>query len=408
MPTPLNYVPPNADNPDRAGVLASGNDYVVSLTGDNSRFLRADGSWAVPPGVGSVTWGSITGAITDQLDLMVALGLKANTSALAPVAFSGVYSDLTGKPPLGTVAALSYPGGTSAFLRGDGTWAIPVDVNAVWGNIGGTLSAQSDLAAALGAKAPLASPTFTGNPQGPAPALDDNTASLATTTWYAGQGSVAAPLINGAASSGSSLRWARGDHVHPTDTSRMVNPMTTVGDMIYASASGSPAVASRLARQTDGMMLSLTSGAPQWMWQNNQATFSAYKTSSPILPGSTLTEVVFDSILWVGPYMNYNNGNGRAQPNAAGKYQVNAGIYISSAANNLTYYQIVVCKNGTVYKYGNIINLPNVPSYLGSVSCLVDMNGTTDYISIWVYASGGSITIPGGGNLSFFDMTLIR
>lgn len=46
----------------------------------------------------AATWGSITGTISSQSDLITALNLKANLASLAPVALSGIYSDLTGKP----------------------------------------------------------------------------------------------------------------------------------------------------------------------------------------------------------------------------------------------------------------------------------------------------------------------
>ncbi len=67
-------------------------------------------TWAVCPGGGgggSSVWGNITGTLIDQTDLQSALNLKANTSALAAVALSGAYNDLTGKPTLGTAAALN-------------------------------------------------------------------------------------------------------------------------------------------------------------------------------------------------------------------------------------------------------------------------------------------------------------
>lgn len=92
--------------------------------------------------------------------------------------------------------------------------------NASWGSITGTLSSQSDLNTALGLKAPLASPTFTGIPAAPTAAADTNTTQVATTAFVVGQASSATPLINGTAAVGTSLKFARADHVHPTDTTR--------------------------------------------------------------------------------------------------------------------------------------------------------------------------------------------
>ena len=54
-------------------------------------------------GISSVEWGDITGALSDQTDLNTALEAKADTSSLAAVATSGLYSDLTGTPTIPTV-----------------------------------------------------------------------------------------------------------------------------------------------------------------------------------------------------------------------------------------------------------------------------------------------------------------
>jgi hypothetical protein len=56
-----------------------------------------------------------------------------------------------------------------------------------WGSIVGTLSSQTDLNTALGLKAPLASPAFTGIPLAPTAAVDTNTTQLATTAFVIGQ-----------------------------------------------------------------------------------------------------------------------------------------------------------------------------------------------------------------------------
>lgn len=68
--------------------------------------------------------------------------------------------------------------------------------------------------------APLASPTFTGNPRAPTPAADDNDTSIATSAFVLGQASSTAPVMDGSAAVGASTRYARADHVHPSDTSR--------------------------------------------------------------------------------------------------------------------------------------------------------------------------------------------
>lgn len=70
--------------------------------------------------------------------------------------------------------------------------------------------------------APIASPTFTGTPAAPTAAADTNTTQLATTAFVLGQANSTAGTIamNGTQAAGTSSRYARADHVHPTDTSR--------------------------------------------------------------------------------------------------------------------------------------------------------------------------------------------
>lgn len=81
-------------------------------------------------------------------------------------------------------------------------------------------SAFTVLDAAVVARAPLASPTFTGTPAGPTAAPDTSTTQLATTAFFIGQAGTVLPLAAGAAAVGSSLRYSRADHRHPTDATR--------------------------------------------------------------------------------------------------------------------------------------------------------------------------------------------
>jgi hypothetical protein len=69
-------------------------------------------------------------------------------------------------------------------------------------------------------RAPLASPALTGTPTVPTASVSTNTTQAASTAFVLGQAATATPLINGTAAVGTSLLYARQDHVHPTDTTR--------------------------------------------------------------------------------------------------------------------------------------------------------------------------------------------
>jgi hypothetical protein len=77
------------------------------------------------------------------------------------------------------------------------------------------------IATALGLKAPLSSPAFTDTPTAPTAAIDDNTTQIATTAFVVGQASSSDPAMDGSAAAGMSKRFARADHVHPSDTSKV-------------------------------------------------------------------------------------------------------------------------------------------------------------------------------------------
>jgi hypothetical protein len=72
----------------------------------------------------------------------------------------------------------------------------------------------------LSGKAALASPSFTGTPVSTTASVDTNTTQIATTAYVIGQAASATSPINGTAATGTSLKYARQDHVHGSDTSR--------------------------------------------------------------------------------------------------------------------------------------------------------------------------------------------
>lgn len=95
--------------------------------------------------------------------------------------------------------------------------------------------------------APIASPTLTGTPRAPTPAVDDSSTKIATTAAIQQQGAAAAPAMDGAAAVGASPKWARADHVHPSDTSRDVAGAATAAGAAAVTAALATAGAGALA-----------------------------------------------------------------------------------------------------------------------------------------------------------------
>ncbi|KPH62991.1 hypothetical protein [Novosphingobium sp. ST904] len=103
----------------------------------------------------------------------------------------------------------------AALLTGALHWNSTAAEMRVW-----TGSAWVAAYVSAGSYAPLASPTFTGVPAAPTAAVGTNSTQLATTAFVLAQASATAPVADGTAAVGTSVRFARADHVHPTDASR--------------------------------------------------------------------------------------------------------------------------------------------------------------------------------------------
>jgi hypothetical protein len=103
------------------------------------------------------------------------------------------------------------------------------------GYLGGVSSSIQDQ---LDDKAPLASPSFTGSPVAPTASADQNDTQIATTAFVVGQAASATPQADGTAAAGTSLKYARADHVHPTDTTLAPKNAPTFTGLVTVAASG--------------------------------------------------------------------------------------------------------------------------------------------------------------------------
>ncbi len=191
----------------------------------------------VAPVLGSATATSINGTsipsnktllTTDSgsvTSAMIADGaiVDADVNASAAIAqskISGLTSDLAAKAPLASPTFTGTVAGITKSMVG-------------LGNVDNTTDAAKPISTAtqtaLDLKANLASPTLTGTPLSTTAAADTNTTQIATTAYVVGQASSSAPVMDGTAAVGTSLKYARADHVHATDTSRapIANPTFT-------------------------------------------------------------------------------------------------------------------------------------------------------------------------------------
>ena len=242
-----------------------------AIGNDTTSFLRNDGSWAVPNyPVTSVN--NKTGTVNLTY---------SDVNALPSTAFND--AALTGIPtaPTAPVGTDTTQIATTAFVQAAMQAAenvVPASetplMDSVSGAVGTSIKyAREDHSHPIDTtRAPIVSPNFTGAPTAPTPIFGDDSTNLATTEFvqdavgaitvpvtsvnnktgdvvldYSDVGALpdttvipaassTTPAMNGTAAVGTESSWARGDHVHPTDTSRAAathvhGNITSAGDI---------------------------------------------------------------------------------------------------------------------------------------------------------------------------------
>ena len=132
--------------------------------------------------------------------------LQNNTTVNANLTTTGTASSIsnsTATQTLSLAAGATVNGATKAVNIGTGGVSGSTTNITIGTNSGGTSNT-----------------TLVGNTTGVTAAADTNSTALATTAYVVGQAGSATPLVDGTAAVGTSLRYARQDHVHPTDTTR--------------------------------------------------------------------------------------------------------------------------------------------------------------------------------------------
>ena len=140
----------------------------------------------------------------------------------------------------------------------------------------------------------------------------------------------------------------------------------------------------------------------------NGPAFSAYNSGTQTISTGVWTKVIFNTEEFDTANAFDKDTNYRFQPQVAGYYQLTheQDVYAggSTIAGVTAFY-----KNGTAIKRGSGINPVNTEFYFTN-SALVYLNGTTDYIEVYInITSSGTITLYGGNNVNgYFQAFLAR
>lgn len=130
-------------------------------------------------------------------------------------------------------------------------------------------------------------------------------------------------------------------------------------------------------------------------------SFSAYLNTATNISTGTWTKLACNVEEWDTANCYDSATNFRFTPNVAGYYQVSAQVGFSGTISGV---QSKLLKNGSDYKHGT-----NYGGNWGQLSCMVYLNGTTDYIEYYVaQVQGTTQSLFINSNFNYFQAFLAR
>ena len=131
--------------------------------------------------------------------------------------------------------------------------------------------------------------------------------------------------------------------------------------------------------------------------------FSAYLSATQSYSSSTFTKATFDIEEFD---TNSNFASSRFTPTVAGYYQINASTFQYPSAGVSTVFICQIYKNGTGVK--GVRNDVSSAQNSVAVAGLIYMNGSTDYLEIYVYTNGTSPSLAPTATNTCFSGFLAR
>ena len=134
--------------------------------------------------------------------------------------------------------------------------------------------------------------------------------------------------------------------------------------------------------------------------------FSAFLSSDQTVTDAVTTKINFDA-------EDFDTAScfssGRFTPNVAGYYYVSTSL--THRQTNITDAVLIIYKNGSSYKRASewFDSSSSQDNLAMSGECLVYLNGTTDYVEVYLYSDGtGNATEIGGSPNTYFQGFFVR
>jgi hypothetical protein len=122
--------------------------------------------------------------------------------------------------------------------------------------------------------------------------------------------------------------------------------------------------------------------------------FGAYGVVATTPSGGTSTKVKVSTEYFDTASAYDNATNYRFQPTVAGYYQINGGVCMNSGVSRL---MAMIWKNGSEYQTTDI----NSNTVKLSISTLLYLNGSTDYVELYTWNGDGGVAIANNGQTNF-------
>jgi len=178
--------------------------------------------------------------------------------------------------------------------------------------------------------------------------------------------------------------------------------------ILNGSTSGSVTLSSPAVSGTTTLTLPTTSGTVLTTGSTFAGTgpaFSAYATSSQSINSASFTKITFGTENFD---TNNNFASSRFTPTVAGYYQISGATRVEASATGE--FILTISRNGTIVYRGINSSFASANALIGlNASGLLYLNGSTDYVEMFVYqATGSSKNITGEPEITWMTGFLAR